>query len=265
MDVIQVRADLLAEQEELDEIVSVLSSQNWSRPTPSPGWTIADQIGHLTFFDESAALAITDPDAFARDVERVAAAAMQGDDAVDRLTLAEYRVLPAAELLERWRAGRRRLADASLALENDTRVVWYGPSMGAKSFLTARLMETWAHGQDIVDALGITRPATHRLRHIAQLGFITRAWSYVNRGMVAPDEPVRVELMAPSGELWAFGPDDTSQSVTGPAEDFCLVVVQRRHLDDTALVATPLAREWLLLAQAYAGPATDGPPPGSRM
>ena len=101
--------------------------------------------------------------------------------------------------------------------------------MGSKSFLTARLMETWAHGQDIVDTVAATRPATDRLRHIANLGFITRGWTYANRGIDVRSTPVRVELTAPSGELWAFRPDDADESVVCPAEDFCLVTTQRRH------------------------------------
>lgn len=136
--------------------------------------------------------------------------------------------------------------------------------MGSKSFLTARLMETWAHGQDVVDAVGADRPSTARLRHIAQLGCITRGRSYTNRGLAVPEAPVGVELAAPSGEVWRFGPDEATESVAGPALHFCLVVTQRRHLDDTGLVATPIAREWLVIAQAFAGLPTDGPQAGDR-
>jgi uncharacterized protein (TIGR03084 family) len=132
--------------------------------------------------------------------------------------------------------------------------------MGAKSFVTARLMETWAHGQDVADALGAERPATDRLRHIAQLGVITRGWTYVNRGVEPPAGDVRVELAAPSGEVWTWGPEDAAGRVTGPALDFCLVVTQRRHVDDTVLlVEGAVARDWLEKAQAFAGPPTDGP------
>jgi uncharacterized protein (TIGR03084 family) len=136
--------------------------------------------------------------------------------------------------------------------------------MGSKSFLTARLMEVWAHGQDIVDTVGAEREPTDRLRHIAQLGFITHGWSYINRGLEAPSDPLRLELTAPSGDTWTFGPDDAPESARGPALDFCLVATQRRHIDDTGLEATPGARDWMLLAQAFAGPATDGPAPGTR-
>jgi uncharacterized protein (TIGR03084 family) len=183
---------------------------------------------------------------------------------VDDLTLGAYRALAPEGLLDAWRSGRSRLAGAATTLSDDDRVAWYGPSMGARSFLTARLMEAWAHGQDIVDTVGGDRPPTDRLRHVAQLGVITRAWSYVNRRMEAPVGEVHVALEAPSGETWTWGPGDVADSVRGPAEDFCLVVTQRRHVDDTGLeVDGDVARDWLVRAQAFAGPPTDGPGPGS--
>jgi uncharacterized protein (TIGR03084 family) len=75
---------------------------------------------------------------------------------------------------------------------------------------------------------------------------------------------VRVELAAPSGAVWAWGDADSSERITGPAEDFCLVVTQRRHVDDTALVVEgTVAREWMEIAQAFAGGATNGPAPRS--
>jgi uncharacterized protein (TIGR03084 family) len=134
--------------------------------------------------------------------------------------------------------------------------------MGAKSFLTARLMECWAHGQHIVDAVGAQRAGSDRLQHIAQLGFITRNWTYLNRGLDVPATAVRVELEAPSGAAWTFGPDDAEQSVVGDAIDFCLVVTQCRHVDATDLTVTgDDARDWMTKAQAFAGGPTDGPPP----
>jgi uncharacterized protein (TIGR03084 family) len=256
-DVREVAADMRAEQEALDTLVADLTDEQWAVATPSPGWSVADQIGHLTYFDGAAATAIADPAAFTASVEQLVAA-----DDRDALTL--HRHLPPSELLAAWRANRRRLADVSATLDDGSRVSWYGPSMGAKSFLTARLMECWAHGQDVADALGVERTATDRLRHIARLGVITRSWSYVNRGLEPPPGEVRVELTGPFGGRWCFGPDDAAGVVTGPALDFCLVVTQRRHVDDTALqVAGDVARDWLEKAQAFAGPPTDGPAPRS--
>ncbi len=248
-------ADLRAEQQALDDIVAGLAAEQWQLPTPSPGWNVADQIGHLTYFDRNAALAITDPAAFQDAM--LALLNSGGDD----MTLGPYRAMSPDELLAAWRSGREELASAAATLANDTRIAWYGPSMGSKSFLTARLMEAWAHGQDVVDAVGATREPTDRLRHIAQLGFITRGWTYVNRGLDVPSTPVRVELTAPSGETWTFGPEDAAESIVGSAEDFCLVTTQRRHVDDTGLVVTgDSARDWMEKAQLFAGPASDGPP-----
>ncbi len=270
-----VRSDLIAEQDALDAVVGDLEADHWALPTPSPRWTIADQIGHLTYFDWTASLAITDPERFtALTAELMSAmtdaANNETEDAMDLATLGDYRAMTPSELCHAWRTNRGVLSEASATLADDDRVIWYGPSMGAKSFLTARLMEAWAHGQDIIDTLdqaGIThaeRPATDRLRHIAQLGFITHKWSYINRQMDAPTAPVRVELTAPSGESWTFGPDDADNSITGPAVDFCLVTTQRRHIDDTGLTVNgDVATDWMHIAQAFAGGATTGPAAGT--
>jgi uncharacterized protein (TIGR03084 family) len=261
VDVSEVLDDLIAEQEALDRIVADLDDEQFATPTPSPRWSVADQLGHLTFFDTTAALAITDTDAFvAHRTELVTAFA--DELAVDEATLGSFRALGPAEQLAAWRHGRLDLEAAARTLDNDTRVEWYGPSMGSKSFLTARLMEVWAHGQDVCDAVGATREPSDRLRHIAQLGVITRGWSYLVRGESPPDGEVRVELTAPSGATWAWGPEGADDRVTGPAADFCLVVTQRRHIDDTDLKAVgSLAADWLSKAQAFAGSPTTGPEP----
>ena len=248
--------ELRDEQDALDAVVAPLTDDQWKLDTPSPGWTVADQIGHLTYFDGTAATAITDPDAFQEGMK----ALLSGGGSAGGADVTLHRHLSPNELLDAWRDNRRRLAEVAVTLDDTARIPWYGPSMGAKSFLTARLMECWAHGQDVVDAVGADRPATDRLRHIAQLGFITRGWSYVNRGLETPPGDVRLELAAPSGDVWRYGPDDATDVVTGPALDFCLVVTQRRHVDDTGLEVTgDLARDWLTKAQVFAGPATDGP------
>lgn len=257
-----VRTDLLAEQEALDSIVSDLTDAQWELPTPSDRWAVRDQIGHLAFFDQTAAWAIADEARFTASLADLAPVfdADATPDTMDELTLGRFRTMSPSELLDAWRTNRVMLADAAATLDDDTRVIWYGPSMGAKSFLTARLMECWAHGQHIVDAVGATRQPTDRLQHIARLGFITRKWTYLNRGIEVPDTEVRVELDAPSGVTWTFGPDDADQSVVGPAEDFCLVVTQCRHVDATSLaVSGDDAHDWMAKAQAFAGGATDGP------
>lgn len=257
-----VVADLLAEQEALDAIVASLADEGWMSPTASPGWTVADQIAHLAYFDHAAAVAITDPDQFTKDAKALVATFSLPPAALDEFTLSEYRAMTPERLLEEWRTARSQLSDAAAGLTAGDRVPWYGPSMSASSFLTARLMEVWAHGHDVADAVGGVQIPTDRLKHIATLGFLTRGWSYVNRGLPAPEEEVRVELRAPSGEHWTYGPADASQSVVGDAEEFCAVVTQRTHVDDTKLsVQGEAAREWLLIAQCFAGNPTEGPVP----
>lgn len=264
MNVTEVLADLLAEQAALDPIVGALTEEDWATPTASARWSVTEQVAHLTYFDKAAAFAINSPERWGEEMQRLFGAAGGGDATVDDLTLSPVRDLPACDRHAAWKAGRDALEAAAATLADDTRVPWYGPSMGAKSFLTARLMECWAHGQDIVDAVGATREPSERLRHIAQLGYITRGWTYANRKEEMPAGEIRLVLDAPSGAEWTWGPDEAESTVRGAAEDFCLVVTQRRHLDDVdLLLAGEAAVDWLSKAQAFAGPPTDGPAAGS--
>lgn len=251
--------DLAAEHSALDALVSGLSDADWLIDTPSPGWAIRDQVCHLWFFDQRAVLALTDPEGFAADLQWLVANG--GADA----SIVAGREIPPARLLQRWREDRRRLIEVATTLDPAARVPWYGPAMAARSFITARLMETWAHGQDVADALGVSREPSARLRHVAHLGVRTRPFSYVVNGRTMPDAEVAVRLTGPDGELWEWGPSDTESQnvVSGSALDFCLVVTQRRHVDDTALVVTgDAAREWMSIAQAFAGGAGQGRHPG---
>ncbi len=265
----EILEDLLEEQAALDVVVAALEEPQWALPTPSPGWTVAHQIAHLTYFDLAAATAITDPEAFGHSRDDLFAAAMEDTAVADDMTLGEYLALPPEKLLESWREGRTQLAAAAGTLAEGDRVEWYGPSMSGRSFLTARLMEAWAHGQDVVDAVvdsggTAARPATDRLRHVAHLGVVTRGWSYAVRGDEQPAAEVRVELRSPSGDSWTWGPETAPELVSGPAEDFCLVVTQRRNIADTSLaVKGEAAADWMRVAQAFAGGATEGPAPRS--
>ncbi len=264
MHVSEVTADLLAEHDALDAVMAGIDDAAWDAPTASERWSVTDQIAHLTYFDGTAALAIRDPEAFGVAAQEMWEEGMKGAEHLDQILHGEMRGLAPTARLERWRAGRAELAAAAAELADDARVAWYGPSMGSKSFLTARLMETWAHGQDIVDTVGATREPTDRLRHIAQLGVITRGWTYINRQAEPPEGEVGVVLDSPSGATWEWGPAHADNLVTGPAEDFCLVVTQRRHVADTGLEATgEAAIDWMQKAQAFAGPASDGPAAGT--
>ena len=242
--------ELAAEHEALDEVVAPLDHATWERSTPADGWTIVDCVAHLRHFDGRAALAATEPDRF------VAELVEEG-----RLVAATHRRAHeggGAQLLADWRADRRALLDAFAALPDDARVPWYGPAMGARSFITARLMETWAHGQDVRDALGLAPLRSDRLAHVAFIGWRARPFSYRNRGLAVPDGDVRIELTDPDVVLGS----STTDVVRGTTLDFALVATQRRHRDDTSLsIEGPLAREWMGIVQAFAGPPTDGRAP----
>lgn len=257
-----IRSDLVAECSALDGVVAAIESEAWSTPTPSPGWTVADQVGHLAAVDWRGALAINDPDTFVEDAKVLMKRVMETGD--DSFMLEEPRAMSPSQLLDWWRLGRQELVDASMRLESDSRLPWYGPSMGAQSFLTARLMETWAHGTDVTDALGTVIPPSARLRHIAHLGVITRTFVYKNRGLESPAGDVRVELIGPGDAVSVWGDVESEHQVRGPIEDFCLVVTQRRNIADTGLELTgDLAIDWMSKAQAFAGPPTNGPAPSS--
>ncbi len=246
----RICTDLDAEHAALDRIVADLGEERWRAPTPAEGWDVADTIVHLVQADAAAALAAEDAGRFQAAKE---AMARDGFDAA----FGSRGDKTAAEILQWWRDERHRMLTAFRRLDPKDRIPWFGPDMGARSFATARLMETWSHGRDVADTVGAEWVPTDRLRHVAHIGVGTRAWSYVNRGLPVPEAPVRVALTAPSGEVWTWGPEHAVDQVTGSAEEFCLVVTQRRHPATTALeVQGPAAEEWLGLAQAFAGPPT---------
>ncbi len=250
--------DLVAEHEELDAVVTDIEPEEWVTPTPAEGWAIRDQISHLTYFDASAALALVNPERF-EEHKRALFAGELGPTP----DIALGREVEPQELLEHWRTGRVDLVDAAGAAEPSVRVPWYGPPLGLASFITARLMETWAHGQDIRDAIGLPPCVSDRLRHICHLGVAARAYAHAVHGVEDDGTPVRVEVVAPNGAIWAWGPEEAADRITGSALGFALVVTQRRHLDDTDVRAQgPAATRWLAIAQAFAGPAGAGREPG---
>lgn len=243
-------ADLRAESDHLLEVLRGVSSEQWALPTPAPGWTIAEQVSHLAFFDDSARLALTDAEQFREEADALMAGGM---DFPDRI--ADEHRSDAPEFLLGWFArSRAALLDAFAADDPKRRLPWFGPDMSVASSATARMMETWAHGQDVYDTLGLPHPPTHGLRSIAHLGVATFAFSHINHGLPVPGAPVRVSLCSPDGELWSWGPDDADNVVSGPATDFVLTVTQRRHWSETGLtVDGPVAKGWLDIAQAFAG------------
>ncbi len=249
-----VLADLSAEGDVLEELVADLDEVAWRTPTPAIGWDVATQISHLAWTDEVAVKAATDKEAW----DAVVLQAMASPAGfVDSAALAGAVAKP-AELLARWRAGRVALAGA-LAAYGGGKMPWFGPPMSPTSMATARLMETWAHSLDVHQALGASPEPTNRLRHIAHLAVRTRDFAFITNSLTPPTDEFRIDLVAPDGDVWSFGPEDAKQTVTGSALDLCSLATQRADRTDTDLVATgPDADRWLDIAQCFAGPPGQG-------
>ncbi len=253
-----VLADLATECERLDALVAGLDEQGWRTATPAAGWDVATQIAHLAWTDEAAQTAATDKSGWDA---LVLEALADPEHAVDRAAVTGGVAAPSV-ILDRWRTARSRLAEALRDYPAGQKIPWYGPPMSATSMATARFMETWAHSLDVYDALGAEPEVSDRIRHVAHLGVRTRDFAFSVHGLEAPTEEFRVTLTAPSGDLWAWGPEDATQTVTGAAYDFCLLVTQRINRADTSLVAAGRdANTWLGIAQCFAGPPGEGRPP----
>jgi uncharacterized protein (TIGR03084 family) len=247
--------DLASESGRLESLVVDLPESGWRTPTPAPGWDVATQIAHLAWTDEAARAAATDQE---RWESLVAEAMADPQNYADRAALAGGVATP-AQILERWRTARRELAETLRTHPEGQRIPWYGPPMSATSMATARFMETWAHSLDVHAALGADPEVTDRIRHVAHLGVRTRDFAFAVHRTPPPTEEFRVELTAPSGDLWSWGPRDAAQTVSGAAYDFCRLVTQRIHRADTSLVAVGRdANLWLNIAQAFAGPPGEG-------
>jgi uncharacterized protein (TIGR03084 family) len=253
-----VLSDLASESAWLDEVVRELDESGWRAPTPADGWDVATSIAHLAWTDEAAVLAATDKAGWDALVGR----ALEDPTGLVDAEAAHGAAAPPAELLTRWRTARQRLAQVLRSQPSGEKLPWFGPPMSAISMATARYMETWAHGLDVAQALGVRVRPHDRVRHVVHLGVRTRGFAFANNGLEVPPGDVRVELVAPSGTVWDYGPADAEQQVTGPAWDFALLVTRRRHRDDLALVALGAdADRWLDIAQAFAGPPGKTPVP----
>lgn len=259
----EVLADLTAEGSYVESLVADLDEAGWRTTTPAEGWDVATTIAHLLWTDESSVTAVegTLGDKTAWDA-LVMDAFADPNGFVDTAAVTIAKTHTGAGILERWRASREAIVAKLRTVPDGQKLMWFGPPMSPASMATARLMETWAHGIDVADGLGVAHEATDRIRHVASIGVRTRNFAFATNGLEAPAEQFRVELTLPSGATWTAGPEDAAQRVTGPAYDFCQLVTQRIHRADTDLVAEGAdAEQWLAIAQCFAGPAGGGRTP----
>lgn len=256
-------SDFQAECEELDTFLDRIPETDWARQTVFFDWTIADQIMHLHQVDNFTIAALSQPDKFPDVVTDVRAGQAAGIELSQRMRQ-DFEDLSIPELQREWREGWQRAIALLEKQESDARMPWFGPPMAVGSVATARQMETWAHGQDIYDLMRVRRPMADRVQLICGLGIRTFGWTFRNRGMDKPD-PVEVRLTLPSGATMSWN-EGADQSVSGLAEDFALIVTQRRHIDDTSLETNgDIARAWMEIAQCFAGKPANGPAAGERV
>lgn len=233
MDLGVVLSDFAAEVEVLDGLLSSLGERDWFKPTPAEGWDIRDSVAHLSIADEMALECVVDsriPSLMQQGMD----ALLEGEEALlaaEATMLARGRALEPNAVHEWWRTGNAALRAALADVDHSRRLPWGPNVMSVPSFVTARLMETWAHGLDCFDAAGVVPVDTDRLRHVAHLGLRSLPYAFLAAGVPGPG-PVRLELISPSGEAWTFGPDDAPTVITGPASDWCRVAVRRDRRDE---------------------------------
>jgi uncharacterized protein (TIGR03084 family) len=225
---------------------------------------VRDEVMHLMFLDEVTLRAIREEEAFLAQKAEIRRYQAEVGELSDYMR-ARYAQLDDVALVDAWRRNFRALHDCFAVSDPKARMKWFGPDMSLLSAASARQMETWAHGQDVFDLMGVERRNGPRIRNICELGARTFGWSFANRGLEVPQPAPRVALTSPTGETWVWNPQSEDGEVAGPAEDFALVVTQRRHVDDTALTTKgAAARRWMEIAQCFAGAPSDGPRPGER-
>lgn len=262
---LQEATDLIAEANELHAFLRTLDEPDWKRETTFKHWTPWDVVAHLHFFDAVSLLALQGGDAFVERRNELVKKMLSGEP-LAVVTARELGPIPPADLLARWHGTCLEMARQLGESEPGRRLPWFGPDMGVRMFTTARLMETWAHGQEVYDLKRATRVPTERLRHICAIGVRTYGWTFANRKREAPGPAPRVRLRAPSGALWEWNAESESGLVEGDALDFAQTVTQVRNVADTALrVENEAARRWMEIAQCFAGGPVDPPKPGERV
>lgn len=256
--------DFLQESNALHDLLAPMAEAGYTVPTQFKGWTIDNILQHLHFFNQAAVHSLKEPEhfkAFYGGLNHKRSQGLSTVVATDEL-LGSVR---GRALLRLWREGFVRTAAEFAQADPRQRVQWTGPGMSARSSISARLMETWSHGQAIYDLLGVVRQNTDRIRGIAAIGVNTYEWTFCNRGEEVPQPKPHVVLESPSGAIWEWNESSETHRIEGLAEEFCQVVTQVRNIRDTRLsVKGDPAVKWMAVAQCFAGPVESPPAPGVR-
>ncbi len=260
----QQARDFEQESESLFDLVSGLQASDKKIKTQFKQWTIDDILAHLHIFNHLAGLSLAAPDQFQEEFD-VLMAKMKAGMSMKNATDGALEGLAGPELLQTWQHTYRQVAKQFADADPKKRLKWAGPNMSALSSISARLMETWAHGQAIYDQFGVERVDDDHIKNIAIMGINTFGWTFINRGWKVPADIPFVELTAPSGARWSWNEQSSDNFIKGFATEFCQVVTQTRNITDTRLSVTgKTASLWMQNAQCFAGPPNPPPEPGSR-
>jgi len=241
---------LAREQTGLQTELGNLATDDWFRPTPAKGWDVRDTVAHLADIDE---IAIDTCTAGPRPLNDFAAQFASPEDTTLWGVLRGRR-RSGREVLTWWEDTSSRERDVLARVDAAMRIPW-GIGMRRPSLVTARLMETWAHGLDVREAVGLPVVDSDRLRHVAWLGYRALPYAFSFAGRERPPGELRVEVTSPSGdEIWEYGPADAPNRITGPAGELCRLFAHRISRDearglaaegDGAVAALEVARAFL--------------------
>ncbi len=260
----QQAIDFFEDSKQLYELMAPLSDEDFDKVTLFKGWSINDVIGHLYMFNVAARLTLIDDHKYAKFIKVVQEGLSRGEKLVE-IQRPWLGTLGGRALLSAWWEDVQDLFAAYKDADVARRVKWIGPDMSARSCITARQMETWSHGQEVFDILGVERPCFDRIKNIVYLGVLTYGWTFQNRKLTPPDPMPYVCLQSPEGQVWEWNSEQDENFIKGSAVDFAQVVTQVRNIDDTSLVSEgKAARQWMELAQCFAGPPSDPPSYGER-
>ena len=260
----QAAHDFKDECDAIAAILSPLGDAAYNQRTLFKGWTISDIIAHLHLWNIAADLTLSDPQAFA-EFGGWAMQNMQKGWGHQQLQDDYFSGKSGRALYEDWLAYYPDMAGRFAAADPDTRVKWVGPDMSVASCIIARQMEHWAHAQAIYDVLGLERINEARLKNVAHIGVTTYSWSFKVRGLTPPLPKPYVRLTGPSSQLWEWNEPQGDNLVEGSATEFCQVVTQCRNIGDTSLAMVgETAKQWMSIAQCFAGGAETPPAKGVR-
>lgn len=256
--------DYLDECNALYELLLTADDAAWEQPTQFKCWTFNDVVGHLYMFDYAAKLTLQDPEAFAEFMREKRSLVSRGQS-LTQYTRAWHGNSFGRALLSRWRESYEEVGHIYSGADPSRRVAWAGPAMSVRSCISARQMETWAHGQALFDALGQSRVERDRVKNIVIMGVNTFAWTFTNRGLDVPCSKPFVQLTSPTGAIWGWNERNDQNRLEGTAVDFCRVVTQTRNVADTSLrLLGETAKAWMGQAQCFAGPPERPPAAGTR-